>query len=59
MDADPKAIYQIEFVAQLKKLDANYNVRDACNDQPMFILAISEKFQKNEFMFSQGSVTVI
>ena len=47
--ADPKAIKQIEFVGQLKKLDANDDVTYAGgNDQSVFVLTILEKSQWNE-----------
>ena len=48
LDADPKAIQQIEFVGQLKKLDVNGNATDAGNDQPMLVLTNLEKNKKNE-----------
>ena len=39
LDADPKAIQQIEFIGHLKKLDANDNATDAeNNDRSMFTL---------------------
>ena len=40
LDADPKAIQKIEFVRQLKKLDANGNITDAGADQSMFVFTI-------------------
>ena len=40
LDADPKAIQQIEFVGQSKKLDDHGNAADAGNDQSMFVLTI-------------------
>ena len=41
LDADSKAIQQIEFVEQLKKLDNNNNnATDEGNDQSMFVLTI-------------------
>ena len=41
VDADPRAIEQIEFVGQLKQLDANYNLTDeAGNDQSKFLSMI-------------------
>ena len=43
LDADPKAIQQIEFVGQLKKLDDNRNATDAGNDQSMFVLMSKKK----------------
>ena len=36
LGAGPKAIQQIEFVGQLKKLDDNDNATDDSNDQSMF-----------------------
>ena len=36
LDADLKAIQQIEFVGQLKKLHKNGNATDSGNDQSMF-----------------------
>ena len=48
LDADPKAIQQIEFVGQLKKLDNNYNAADAGIDQSMFFLTVLEKNQRNK-----------
>ena len=60
LDADPKAIQQIEFVGQLKKLDAEDNATDAGdNDQSMFVLIILEKINETRLKFSQGSVTVL
>ena len=47
LDADPKAIQQVEFVGQLKKLDANDSPADtAGNDQSMFVLTILEKIKE-------------
>ena len=41
LDADPKAIQQIEFVGKLKKkIGDNGNATDAGNDQSMFVLTI-------------------
>ena len=49
LDADPKAIQQIEFIGQLKKLDPEDNATDAPgNDQSMFVLIIVEKNRTNE-----------
>ena len=45
LDADPKAIQQIKFVRQLKRLDANGNATDTGNDQSVFVLTISEKIK--------------
>ena len=36
LDADPKAIQQIEFVGQLKKLDHNGNATDTGDYQSMY-----------------------
>ena len=43
LDSGPKAIQQIEFIGQLKKLDVNNNAADASNDRSMFVLTILEK----------------
>ena len=60
LDADPKAILQIEFIGQLKKLNAYDNATDAENDdQPMFVLTVLEKIKEMRLKFSQGSVTVL
>ena len=58
LDADPKAMQQIEFVGQLEKLHNNDNAEDAGNDQSMLALTILEKI-KERLKFSQGSVTVL
>ena len=42
LDDDSKAMQQIEFVEQLKKLDNNGNAADPDNDKSMFVLTISE-----------------
>ena len=59
LDADPKAVQQLEFVRQLKILDDVYHAADACNDQSMFVLTILEKNNGASLKFSQGSVTVL
>ena len=56
LDADPKAIQQVEFVGQLKKLDTNGNTTDAGNDQSMFVFTVLEKIQEIRLQFSQGSI---
>ena len=60
---DPKAIEQIEFVEQLKELDANDNATDVGNNQSMLVLTILEKKKKKikemKLKLSQGSVTVL
>ena len=53
LDADSKAIQQIEFVGQLKKLNADNN-----NDESMSVLTILEKIKETRSKLSQGSVTV-
>ena len=54
LDADPKAIQQIEFVGQLKNPD------DAVvANESMFVLTILEKIKETRLKFSQGSVTVL
>ena len=60
LGADPRAIQQIEFVGQLKKLDANDNAANAGdNNQAMFVLTILEKNKDTRLKFFQGSVTVL
>ena len=54
LDADPKAIQQIEFIEKLKKLDANDD-----NDDSMFVLTVLEKIKETKLKFCQGSVTVL
>ena len=54
LDADPKAIQQIEFVGKLK------NTADAIvAGESMFVLTILEKSRETWLKFSQGSVTVL
>ena len=53
LDADSKAIQQIEFVGQLKKLNADNN-----NDESMSVLTILEKIKETRSKLSEGSVTV-
>ena len=53
LDADPKAIQQIEFVGQLKKLDADDDV------ESMFILMVLEKIKEKRLKFLQGSVAIL
>ena len=54
LDSDPKAIQQIEFVGQLKKLNNNNK-----NVESMFVLTILGKIKERRLKFSQGSVTVL
>ena len=53
VDADPKAIHQIEFVGQLKKLDKIGNVIDAGNNQSMFVSIFLEKIKETRLKFLQ------
>ena len=48
LNADPITTQQIEFIGQLKTLDANYHATDAGSDQSMFILIILEKLNKKK-----------
>ena len=48
LDADSKAIQQIEFVEKLKKLDGAGNVTDSSNDQFMIVLTILGKKKKRD-----------
>ena len=58
LDADPKAIQQIEFVVQLKKT-SNGNATDVKNnDESMFVLTVLEKIKETKLKLSQGSVIV-
>ena len=58
LDADPKAIQQIQFVGQLRKLDYNDNTTHEGNDQSMLVLKTLEKIKETQWKCSQGSVTV-
>ena len=56
LDADSKAIQQIEIVGQLKKLDAAAADDD---DESMFILTILVKIKETRLKYSQGNVTIL
>ena len=58
LDVDAKAIQQIEFVGQLKKIGADGSAADSGNDQSMFSITILEKIREKKLKFSQGSVRV-
>ena len=55
LDADPKAIQQVEFVEQLKYVDGI----NANGTLSIFVLATLEKIKETRLKFSQGSVTVL
>ena len=55
LDADPKAIQQIEFVEELKNVDGV----NADGTQNMFILTTLEKIKETRLKLSQGSLTVL
>ena len=55
LDANPKAIQQIEFTGKLKEADG-VNVDGA---QSMSISTILEKSKETRLKFSQGSVSVL
>ena len=55
LDANPKAIQQIQFVRQFKNVDG-INEDGA---ESMFILTILEKIKETRLKFSQESVTVL
>ena len=55
LDADPKAIQQIEFVAQIKNVDGI----NADGMESMFVLTVLEKMKETRLKFSQRSVTVL
>ena len=54
LDADPKAVQQLEFVGQLK----NDNNKIVANES-MFVLTILEIIKETRLKFPQGSVTVL
>ena len=54
LDADPKAIQQIEFIGQLQNA-----VNETVANESMFVLTILEKIKETRLKFSQGSVTVL
>ena len=56
LDADLKAIPQIEFVGQLKKLDGDGNATHASNEQSMFALTILEKIRIEIFTRKCSSI---
>ena len=53
LDADQKAIQQIEFAGQLKKLNGDDNA------ESMFVLTILENIKETRLKLSQASVTVL
>ena len=54
LDADPKAIQQIEFVGQLK------NPNDAIvANESMFVLTFLEKIKETRLKLSHSSVTTV
>ena len=55
LDADPKAIQQIEFVKQSKNEDGI----NAGGMQSMFILMIIEKIKETRLKLPQGNVTLL
>ena len=55
LDADPKVVQQIKFVALLKNIDGV----NTDGTQPMFALMILEKIKATRLKFSQGSLTVL
>ena len=55
LDADPKAIQQIEFDGQLTNVDGI----NAAGTQNMFLLTILEKIKETKLKFSQGCVIVL
>ena len=59
LDADSKAIQQIEIVGQLKKLDAAAADDDDDDDESMFILTILVKIKETRLKYSQGNVTIL
>ena len=56
LDADPKAIQQIEFVEKLKKKKLNNNNNNA---ESMFALTMLEKIKEVRLRFSHRTVTLL
>ena len=54
LDADPEAIWQIEFVGQLKN-----PYSETVTNESMFVLTILDKIKGTRLTFSQGSVIVL
>ena len=54
LDADPKAIQQIEFVGQLKNSDDQIVANES-----MLVLMILEKIKERRLKLSQASVKVL
>ena len=54
LDADPKAIQQIEFVGQLKNSDDQIVANES-----MLVLTILEKIKERRLKLSQASVIVL
>ena len=54
LDADPKAIQQIEFVGQLKNSDDQIVANES-----MLVLTILEKIKERRLKLSQASVKVL
>ena len=54
LDADPKAIQQMEFVGQLQNPED-----EVAANESMFVLTILEKNKEKKLKFSQGSATVL
>ena len=62
LDADLKAIQQIEFVGQLKKLDADNNNNNSNNNnnaESIFVLTILEKNKETRLNFSRKCNSII
>ena len=55
LDADPKAIRQMEFIGQLKNEDSI----NADGTQSMFVVKILDKIKETRLKFYQGSVAVL
>ena len=55
LNANPKAIQQIDFVGQVKNVDG----MNADGAESIFILTILERIKETRLKFSQESVTVL
>ena len=58
LQKDSRVMQEMEFLEQLKKLDANDNATDAGTDQNMFFLTILEKIKRTRLNISRGNSRV-
>ena len=58
LQKDSRVMQEMEFLEQLKKLDANDNATDAGTDQNMFFSTILEKIKRTRLNISRGNSRV-